>query len=400
MKKLKLFLVIAKITIITDCYSQYMYPIDIPDVNFKKYLLQSSINQNNDNEITNIEALKFINLDISNKNIKSLEGIQEFSNLEYLDFSGNKVRHTDLSLNQKLQILVCDNNDLIYLEIKHNANLKYLSCSGNKLRLLKLPSSEYLSFLKLSNNRLRNLNIAELPELETIHISNNMLRFLDMSNNLKIKSVLCNNNEITNLDTSNNEELKYLSCANNKIEILDIRPNKNLNVLNCENNELKTLKIYFQGYGSHLNTLKVALNKDLNKIHTNNPDDARIAVNQKKFKIDSHTQFVSYNNHKGFMSAQTNTNSSELEVKFEISYKTIKYYSNSIPLDSLDIEIYNIVGQRIVNKTTLINGEFLNLNKTLPSGTIICFFYTKSQIIKKLIKLENNIINYQNIEFL
>ncbi|WP_440879560.1 leucine-rich repeat domain-containing protein [Tenacibaculum sp. C7A-26P2] len=400
MKKLKLFLVIAKITIITDCYSQYVYPIDIPDVNFKKYLLQSSINQNNDNEITNIEALKFVNLDISNKNIKSLEGIQEFSNLKYLDFSGNKVRHTDLSLNQKLQILVCDNNDLIYLEIKHNANLKYLSCSGNKLRLLKLPSSEYLRFLKLSNNRLRNLNIAELPELETIHISNNMLRFLDMSNNLKIKSVLCNNNEITNLDTSNNEELKYLSCANNKIEILDIRPNKNLNVLNCENNELKTLKIYFQGHGSNLNTLKTKSNRSLYEIHTNYPDGARIAVSRQIFQIDSHTKFVSYTNQRKFLETLIDASSSVMEVIFEISNNTLKYRSNDKTIDNLDIEVYNLSGQKVVTKTKLVNGELLNLDNTLISGPFICFFYTKNQIIRKLIKIENNKVNYHKIEFL
>ena len=400
MKKLKLFLVIAIITIITDCYSQYVYPIDIPDVNFKKYLLQSSINQNNDNEITNIEALKFVNLDISNKNIKSLEGIEEFSNLKYLDFSGNKVRHTDLSLNQKLQILVCDNNDLIYLEIKHNRNLKYLSCSGNKLCLLKLPSSEHLRFLKLSNNKLSNLDITKLPELETIHISNNMLRFLDISNNLKITSVLCNNNEITNLDTNNNEELKYLNCANNRIEILDTRPNKNLDVLNCENNKLKTLKIYFQGHGSNLNTLKTRSNRSLYEIHTNYPDGARTAVERQIFQIDNHTKFVNYTNQKKFLASEIDTFSSVMEVIFEISNNTVKYRSNDKTIDNLDIEIYNFSGQKVVTKTTLVNGELLNLNNPLLSGPFVCFFYTKNQIVKKLIKIENNIINYHKIDFL
>ncbi|MBK8349510.1 MAG: hypothetical protein IPL08_18625 [Saprospiraceae bacterium] len=78
--------------------------IDFPDANFKNALITTNcvdINSdgiadadadlNNDGEIQQNEASEIKNLDIRSKNIQSLEGIQNFNNLNWLRASNNNL---------------------------------------------------------------------------------------------------------------------------------------------------------------------------------------------------------------------------------------------------------------------------------------------------------------------
>ncbi len=95
--------------------------IDIPDANFKNALvnsicvdtngdgdLDSDVDQNNDGEIQVNEALNVTNLNLYQRYIVSLTGIEYFSNL------------TSLS---------CYNNQITTLNIGSLTNLKKLTCS-------------------------------------------------------------------------------------------------------------------------------------------------------------------------------------------------------------------------------------------------------------------------------
>ena len=369
--------VIIMIANLLNSYAQEIQIVDIYDVNLKNYLLQSFLNSNQDHEIDVDEARAFVNLDLSNQNIKSLYGIEEFTNLEHLDFSGNHVRILDLSRNQKLRTLRCDNNDLVYLEIIHNQQLKHLSCHGNQLPLLKLPHN--LKYLKASNNNLMYIDLSKVPKLTMIHISHNKLKSLKITNNIYLTEVSCSNNLIDELNIKNNTNLTSLDCSSNRIVSLDSRNNHKLKFLNCENNDLQSLKIYYTGFGSSsLQSLNATENRSLIKIHTNDLYQARIALSRRDLLIDSHTRFVRYDDTLNIQSIYD-----ESKILFSISKYEMKYETES-EINTLSIELLDSSGQVVLTKTELIKGQIKKMDGSLTAGHYIVKFCHGDKTVRKL----------------
>lgn len=78
------------------------YEINIPDKDFRKVLIKK-VDQNKDGEISKSEAMAVTKLDIYNKGITDLSGIEEFENLEILNANKNKITSVNLSNNKKLR---------------------------------------------------------------------------------------------------------------------------------------------------------------------------------------------------------------------------------------------------------------------------------------------------------
>ncbi|WP_347926118.1 hypothetical protein [Pontimicrobium sp. SW4] len=168
MKKLSyLFLVFT--LLIVSCNERNVI---IPDINFKNALLSSNyvdtdgdgkgdatIDLNGDNEIqiNEIESVKFLN--VSSKNIESLEGIEGFVNLEKLDCHDNQLKNLDVVNNKELVTLYCYDNQIENLDLIANKKLKVLGCRGNLLTSLNLSKNSNLEVLYGYNNRLTSLNL-------------------------------------------------------------------------------------------------------------------------------------------------------------------------------------------------------------------------------------------------
>ena len=84
--------------------------IEIPDANFNAYLLEN-FDADKDGAISLAEAKKIITIDCSGREIKSLDGIEKFENLEFLNCSNNQLFELELRYNKKLERLICINND-------------------------------------------------------------------------------------------------------------------------------------------------------------------------------------------------------------------------------------------------------------------------------------------------
>jgi len=95
--------------------SGYSQKVNIPDKNFEQALVDLKIDT--DGEVngyllkSDAQAVTF--LDVSNKKIKDLSGIEAFTSLSFLDCSNNQVSNLDLSNNIGLTIIFNDVNDLI-----------------------------------------------------------------------------------------------------------------------------------------------------------------------------------------------------------------------------------------------------------------------------------------------
>lgn len=205
--------------------------VNIPDINFKNALIEAGVDTNSDGEIQVSEAEVVMNLNVSYKNISSLEGIENFLNLEELYCSGNQLSTLDMSENLKLQKLVCIFNELKNLNVAQNLNLNYLWCQDNFLSALDISQNINLETLWCRDNSLSSLEVTQNLSLRFLYCDNNQLSELDLSQNLNLESLVCSDNQLSSLDLSQNVNLEGLDCSDNLLNSLSIDNGNNQNIM-------------------------------------------------------------------------------------------------------------------------------------------------------------------------
>lgn len=170
-----------------SCYCQI---VNIPDANFKAYLIgNTAINTNLDTEIQVSEANSFTGAIMCiGLGISDLTGIEAFTSLSSLNCSDNNITALNVSQNLSLGGLTCSNNNITVLDVTQNTTLQGLGCD------------------------------------------NNDLQFLDLSQNNILMSLSCGFNQITMLDLSNNPNLEYLYCGYNSLTCLNLKSGGNINL--------------------------------------------------------------------------------------------------------------------------------------------------------------------------
>ncbi|TBX70980.1 T9SS type A sorting domain-containing protein [Flavobacterium silvisoli] len=262
MVKIKLLFIVVFSTI---CNAQI---VNIPDANFKAALLSASstnhiaainmpstygvlgsmiisgynkIDVNNDGEIQVSEAQNILSLEINNKNISNLAGIEAFINLVNLECDNNVITSLNLTQNINLKYLDCSNNLLTSLDISQNTNLLRNFCRDNQLSNLNLSQNLLLNMLICRNNPLSSLDVTQNLNLLHLDCSSNQLINLNLNNNTLLKSLGFYNNQISTIDLSNLTLLESLACSSNQLTNLDISSNTLLRTLDCGNNLLTDL---------------------------------------------------------------------------------------------------------------------------------------------------------------
>ena len=102
-----------------------------PDDNFRNYLLEQDYGK--DGVLTEAEIRNITVMDVSEKDIKSLKGIEYFTALDSLDCSVNELTTLDVSKNTALTNLNCRSNKLTALDVSKNTALNVLTCCGNQI---------------------------------------------------------------------------------------------------------------------------------------------------------------------------------------------------------------------------------------------------------------------------
>lgn len=139
------------------------------------------------------EQLKAIEtLDLSNKGLTNLYGIEVYSNLKKLTCNDNPgLTKMDVRKLTKLETLDCNRNALTELNVTGLSNLRSLSCLRNKLTSLDLTGLTNLQFLECSRNNLTSLDLTGLTSLETLSCQRNWLTSLDISMLPALTKVYC-----------------------------------------------------------------------------------------------------------------------------------------------------------------------------------------------------------------
>lgn len=215
---------------------------NFPDEAFRKYVSESLDDGDGSLSETEISAVTEIN--VREKRIHSLKGIEYFTALTKLDCYDNFITGLDMTKNTALTELNCEYNRLSTLDVSKNTALTKLNCSRNIfLESLDVSKNTVLEELNCGEDLITSLDVSNNTGLKILLCGINRFTELDVSKNLLLKELDCSYSGITSLDISNNAELEKLNCSRNQLSALDLSQNTGLKELNCYDNQLTSLDL-------------------------------------------------------------------------------------------------------------------------------------------------------------
>lgn len=216
---------------------------NFPDPNFRNYI--KTYKAGGRDVLTVEEQRNVTTIEINNKGVSDLKGIEAFPNLTELDCGNNSIQNLDLRQNPELEKLICNTNQLTQLDLSKNPKIYHLICSGNQLKQLDVSHLKDLVTLDCSHNDLAQLDVKNSIFLVTLNCSANQLTELDadVKHKTRLVSVECQNNQLTTLILGQNKLLKKLNCAHNQLTQLNLDNMSALEELNCFDNQLTVLDV-------------------------------------------------------------------------------------------------------------------------------------------------------------
>ncbi len=286
----------------------------IPDPNFEQALIDLGYDDIVDGQVLTGNIQNLTELNISNKSITDLTGIESFSNLEVLNcsnnnltqlntsqntvlknlkcfenqltsldtsfnplleqlnFRNNAITSFNVSQNQALLGLTCGNNPLSTIDISQNVNLQSLNAYNSTLTSIDLSQNINLSGLSVAGNSLTDLDVSNNPLLQVLEFIFNQITTINLSNNPNITALIAEYNQLSELETGNMPNLELIICSSNSIAELDFTNNPNLEHLECQDNALITIDLR-NGHNPDITTLNATNNPLLTCVYVDNKNN-------------------------------------------------------------------------------------------------------------------------------
>lgn len=271
---------------------------NFPDDKFRAYVSSKDIDKDEDGYLTDKEIFSIEKMDVSNKGISNLKGIEHFADLRDLNCSGNKnLTSLDLSKNTYLYALDCYQCGLTSLDVSQNKDLFLLTFYGNKIsgtnmtnlvnslnirpaddigafkviwqgkspdntitdEQVKIATDKGWTVQVYSNNKWVDYAEAELrialnsknfPDANFLafvsrkDIDKNEDSYLSKDEILAVNSLYLEDQNIKDLTGIEHfVAMKFLDCYNNSLKTLDLSKNSALIYVDCNNNKLTSLNV-------------------------------------------------------------------------------------------------------------------------------------------------------------
>ena len=265
---------------------------NFPDANLRKFLLKESYGK--DSIITNDEIANITSLDISNRRISDLKGIEHFTALKKLLCYKNQLSWVNFSANRNLKELDCYSNQIMGVKMDSLiASLPTLSSDEGSLYVYdatednniccekqvseavakgwnvfyytgtdwqqytghengvviddyNFPDEYFNAYLKTQVYGLDGfITDDEIKKLTWLYVgyTGNVSNLKGIEYFTELKELSCNDNQLTNLDVSKNTALMTLNCSNNQLTNIDVSKNVALTGLDCSKNQLTNLDV-------------------------------------------------------------------------------------------------------------------------------------------------------------
>ncbi|WP_299438612.1 M4 family metallopeptidase [uncultured Aquimarina sp.] len=162
-----------------------------------------------------IEGLE--TLDVENKSISDLTGIEDFRAIKTLDVGYNS---------------------LTTIDVTNITELRQLIVRSNNLTTIDLSANTLLVGFKAENCSLTSLDITNNPDLKVLWLSGNDLTAIDLSNNIALTSFWGSGNDFVTLDLTNNPALNSFRASSNSLTSLNLKNGTNTNITGGTNFQL------------------------------------------------------------------------------------------------------------------------------------------------------------------
>lgn len=257
--------------------------IAFADINLKKYMLPL-FDEDEDGEISVLEAENVQNVNCSEKNIADLSGLEKCPNLKYLNCNGNYISEIILPNLSKLETIIAYRNPIEKIVVNNDTSLSglylkdantnaifddhtiridaydqastlYIAFAGTKYTILKIINSDVLTgydvsenvqvteFYAGNNTKVTEVDLSSLVNLKITTLYNCSLNELNVSTNLALTRLECHKNNLTSINLDSNTLLEYLNASGNKLSSLRLQNNIALTDVNVENNQLQSLNV-------------------------------------------------------------------------------------------------------------------------------------------------------------
>ena len=239
MKRILLFL-LALILLSAPQAARASIAIDetnFPDENFRQYLLSQYYGE--DGELTNLEIRAVTRMYLNDMSIRSLEGINAFTELKELYCEKNQLTELDVSGLTALEELSCGNNQLKSLNVSGCRSLTSLSSGNNRLTKLDVSKCTRLEQLGCRNNQLTTLDVRKCKNLFNFICDGNQLTELNVSGCSALEMLICQDNQLTELELPGCTKLRSLLISRNKLTSLDVSGATGLMYIYCDQNRLR-----------------------------------------------------------------------------------------------------------------------------------------------------------------
>lgn len=213
--------------IVSPVFAEGTEPIEneFTDIHFLT-AVREIIGKTNGEPIYQSDVETITALDIHDKEIKDLHGLEYFTGLKSFICYFNEFSEMDLSHNTKLEYIDFSYNvDIKTVDFSHNLALETVECNYTTVESLNLTNNINLKMLVCYGTEISELNLENNTRLEELDAYDMKLKRLDVSKNVNLKFLDCSWNQLTELNVSNQQSLEFLGCDHN---YMDSDPKKSI----------------------------------------------------------------------------------------------------------------------------------------------------------------------------
>ncbi len=198
----------------------------IPDTNFEAELESLGYDDiSGDGQVPTAIIEVVTSLNVNNKNISDVTGIEDFRDLITLECESNNLTSLNISNNLSLETLNALNNQIAAIDISQNTGLKTINLGNNPITSLDVSNNNLITRLECDGTNITSLDISNLTQLDYLEAHNTSISVLDVSQNSVLRFANLGNTNLTVLDVSANIKLENLRLNNTLLTSLDLSTN-------------------------------------------------------------------------------------------------------------------------------------------------------------------------------
>ncbi len=155
----------------------------------------------------------FIDIKCHGNNIRSLQGLEAFTNVVMLSIYNNKLSRIDVDLTRlkQLKTLNLARNNIEQAELAKLESLEKVYLFSNGLRSLKLGGLTKLKEIKANNNKISDFHYVDLPRLEKMYIFNNELETINIYDLPSLQYMDCRENPMPDELYDEMDQLEHIT---------------------------------------------------------------------------------------------------------------------------------------------------------------------------------------------